>query len=52
MDELHLLLYPLTLGSGKRLLPEGGHATFGLMAATPYPSGVVGLHYARQRGRK
>jgi len=25
------------------------HATFGLTSATPYPSGVVGLHYARQR---
>ena len=49
VDELHLLLYPLTLGSGKRVLPEGVHAPFSLMAATPYPSGVVGLHYARQR---
>jgi len=49
VDELHLLLYPLTLGGGKRLLPEGVHATFSLTSATPYPSGVVGLHYARQR---
>ena len=48
VDELHLLLYPLTLGTGKRVLPEGVHATFRLMSATPYPSGVVGLHYARQ----
>jgi dihydrofolate reductase len=49
VDELHLLLYPLTLGGGKRLLPESVHATFNLISATPYPSGVVGLHYARQR---
>jgi len=49
VDELHLLVYPLTLGSGKRLLPSGVHATFGLTSATPYPTGVVGLHYARQR---
>ena len=49
VDELHLLLYPLTLGGGKRLLPEGVHATFRLTSATPYPSGVVGLHYERQR---
>ena len=48
VDELHLLVYPLTLGSGKRVLPDGVHATFGFMSATPYPSGVVGLHYARQ----
>ena len=50
VDELHLLVYPLTLGVGKRVLPNGVHATFGLTSATPYPSGVVGLHYARQRG--
>jgi dihydrofolate reductase len=49
VDELHLLLYPLTLGSGKRLLPERVHATFALRSATPYPSGVVGLDYVRQR---
>lgn len=50
VDELHLLVYPLTLGSGKRVLPSGVHATFRLKHATPYPTGVVGLHYARQRG--
>jgi dihydrofolate reductase len=49
VDELHLLVYPLTLGSGKRALPSRVHATFGLKAATPYPTGVVGLHYARHR---
>src|SRR5574342_340122 len=37
VDELHLLLYPLTLGQGKRVLPDGVHATFTLKAATPYP---------------
>lgn len=50
VDELHLLLYPLTLGSGKRLFADGVHATFALQSAKPYPSGVVGLRYARQRG--
>ncbi len=50
VDELHLLLYPLILGSGKRVLPGGVHATFALTSATPYTSGVVRLHYARQRG--
>jgi dihydrofolate reductase len=49
VDGLHLLLYPLTLGSGKRVLPNGVHSTFRLTSATPYPSGVVGLHYTRQR---
>lgn len=49
IDELHLLLYPLMLGGGKRVLPGGVHATFALTSAKPYPSGVVGLHYTRQR---
>ena len=49
VDELHLLVYPLTLGTGKRVLPNGVHATFGLTSARPYPSGVVGLHYTHQR---
>ncbi len=47
VDELHLLLYPLILGGGKRLFPEGVHTAFALQKATPYPSGVVGLHYVR-----
>ena len=49
VDELHLLLYPLMLGGGKRLLPDGVYATFRLTSATPYPSGVVGLDYERER---
>jgi dihydrofolate reductase len=49
VDELHLTLYPLTLGSGKRVLPNGLYTTFALASATPYPTGVVGLHYTRQR---
>jgi dihydrofolate reductase len=48
VDELHLLLYPVILGGGKRLLPDRVHATFRLKSATPYPSGVVGLHYERE----
>ena len=49
VDELHLLLYPIMLGAGKRLLPERVHAPFKLKSATPYPSGVVGLYYQRDR---
>ena len=49
VDELHLLLYPLILGGGKRVMPEGVHTTFSLESATPYPTGVVGLHYTRQK---
>jgi dihydrofolate reductase len=49
VDALHLLLYPVILGSGKRLLPERVHASFRLRSATPYPTGVVGLDYERAR---
>jgi len=49
VDELHLLLYPLILGGGKRAFPERVYATFRLKKATPYPSGVVGMHYERTR---
>jgi dihydrofolate reductase len=47
VDELMLLLYPLSVGGGKRLFPEGTHSKFSLKETTPYPSGVVGLHYVR-----
>jgi dihydrofolate reductase len=50
VDELHLILFPLSLGSGKRVLPEGFNASFNLLSATPYPTGVVGLRYARKEG--
>ena len=49
VDELHLLVYPLTLGSGKRVLPDGVPATFSLRSETSYPTGVVGLHYVAAR---
>ena len=47
VDELHLLVYPIVLGKGKKVLPEGVTAKFDLVSSKPYPSGVVGLHYAR-----
>jgi dihydrofolate reductase len=49
IDELYLTLYPLVLGTGKRVLPSGLYAQFSLKSATPYPTGVVGLRYIRQR---
>ncbi|SRR6266542_1122801 len=49
VDELHLLLYPLTLGRGKRIWADDAHIGFALRSATPYPTGVVGLEYVRQR---
>ena len=49
VDELHLLVYPLTLGRGKRIWSDDAHTGFTLRSATPYPTGVVGLYYVRQR---
>jgi len=48
VDELHLLLYPITVGGGKKLMPAGKHATFTLKSTKAYPSGVVGLSYERK----
>jgi dihydrofolate reductase len=47
VDGLHLLLYPLTLGGGKRLFPANVHTRFELTRTTPYPTGVVSLTYRR-----
>jgi len=49
VDGLHLLVYPLTVGKGKRLFPEGKHAKFTLTETKPYPIGVVGLTYTREK---
>lgn len=46
VDELYLLVYPVAVGSGKRVLPPDLHTTFTLQSATSYPTGVVRLHYA------
>jgi dihydrofolate reductase len=50
VDELHLSLYPLALGGGKRLFPEKTVSRFTLASSKPYPSGVVALHYTLNRG--
>ena len=48
LDELTLLVYPVTLGKGKRLFGEGTRpASFAMTASTISPSGVVVATYAR-----
>jgi dihydrofolate reductase len=49
VDELYLHVYPLALGTGKRLFPtvDLGRA-FTLVKSTPYPTGVIGLQYRRR----
>ena len=48
VDELHLFVFPLTLGSGKRLFADGVSTKLRLTETEPYDSGVVHLAYAQQ----
>jgi dihydrofolate reductase len=48
VDELWLLIHPLTLGTGKKLLDDGTvPAAFTLIKCTATPSGVIAAHYKR-----
>jgi dihydrofolate reductase len=49
VDELDLFVYPLTLGSGPRLFPDGAApAKLSLAACEAYENGVVHLAYRPQ----
>jgi dihydrofolate reductase len=49
VDELHLLIYPLTRGSGPRLFPEeAASGKLSLAACESYTNGVVYLAYRPQ----
>ncbi len=48
VDELWLLIHPLTLGTGNKLFADGTiPAAFKLVECTATPSGVVCAHYKR-----
>lgn len=49
VDEFGLLVYPLVLGSGKRLFPDGFHTPLELIETKAYPSGVVLMRYRVKR---
>jgi dihydrofolate reductase len=46
VDEYSLLVYPLVLGSGKRVFPAGVRIDMQLVETKPFPTGVVLMHYA------
>ncbi len=50
VDEFHLHVYPIVLGSGKKLFPDDTRVNMRLVDATPVPSGVVMTHYVVDRG--
>lgn len=47
VDELHLTLYPVSLGGGKRIFPDGKRTGLALASSRAYPNGVVALHYRK-----
>ncbi len=49
VDRYRLLVYPLVLGTGKRLFDEGTTATLKLLESQSFSSGVVALVYEPDR---
>lgn len=45
IDEYYLLVYPIVLGGGKKVFPEGDRINLKLVDAKPLGSGVVLTHY-------
>jgi dihydrofolate reductase len=49
VDEYSLLVYPVVLGSGKKVFPDGVRINLRLLETRSFPSGVVLMRYAPER---
>lgn len=45
IDEYHLIVYPVALGGGKKVFPDGERINLRLVEARPLPTGVVLTHF-------
>jgi dihydrofolate reductase len=49
IDDYYLLVYPVVLGGGKKVFPDGVRLNLRLVEAKPLPSGVIVTHYTVER---
>ena len=49
VDEYHLLVFPIVLGSGKKVFPDGFYAGLKFIESKAFPSGVMLLRYQPDR---
>lgn len=52
IDEYRLLVYPVVLGSGKRLFKDGSDTALKLAETQAFSTGVVALHYGPKRKKE